>query len=63
MTLRSLSPYIHHLERNFFNDEIMLYYPLRGFSGQQNILFAGEIVLQKKGEKHQKSLSKILTNA
>lgn len=32
----------------------MLYYPLRGFSGQQNILFAGKIILQKKGEKRQK---------
>lgn len=32
----------------------MLYYPLGGFSSQQNILFAGEIILQKKGEECQK---------
>lgn len=36
----------------------MLYYSLGSFSSQQNILFAGEIILQKKWKECQKTLQK-----
>ena len=45
LALRPLAAHIHHLERDFFDDKVMLHDALGGLPRQQDVLLAREVIL------------------
>lgn len=49
--LGALASHIHHLERHILDLKLVLVDPFGGPSGQEDVLLAGEVVLQVKKKK------------
>lgn len=46
--LRPLPPHVHHLEGDILDVEVILVDALGGFTGEQDVLQTGEIVLEER---------------
>lgn len=47
LPLGALTAYVHHLEGDLFDDEVMLHYALGGLPGQEDVLKTWEVTLFK----------------